>query len=189
MYVAFEGIDTCGKSTQLNILKGKRGDFVYTKEPGGTPLGEKIRELALNFAGIDEKSRFFLFLADRAEHIQKIILPNSGKILISDRSVISGIAYSIFGGLCKDFVLEASKIAVNSVLPDIVIILWMDETTLSSRLHNKTNDEIEKQGIQKLLQIQNEMPGICETLGIKYHKIDASQNIEAIAKQIEEIIG
>ena len=63
------------------------------------------------------------------------------------------------------------------------------KTYIYTRLHNKTNDEIEKQGIQKLLQIQNEMPGICETLGIKYHKIDASQNIEAIAKQIEEIIG
>lgn len=189
MYVAFEGIDTCGKSTQLGILKERRGDFVYTKEPGGTPLGEKIRELALNFAGIAEKSRFFLFLADRAEHIQKIILPNKDKTVISDRSVVSGISYSIFGGLCKDFVLEASKVAVDGVLPDIVIILWMDSQTLSDRLCAKAHDEIEKQGIEKLLQIQEEMPQICERLRIKYHKIDASQSIEAIAKQIEEIIG
>ncbi len=178
MYIAFEGVDTCGKTTQIELLKRAYPDFVYTKEPGGTELGKKVRKLALYHPNIDEKSRFFLFLADRAEHMAKIVHPNLERTIVSDRSIVSGLAYSP----PKNFeqAKSMSLFAVDNILPNLVIILWLDEATMSSRLSLKKADEIEKQGIQKLLAIQERMPQICENLGIKYEKIDGSKTIEDI---------
>ena len=94
MYVVIEGIDTAGKSTQLEILSKKFSDAIFTKEPGATKLGSKLREMALNGEAKSKIAEMFLFLADRAEHIEEVIKPNIDKMIISDRSVISGIAYA-----------------------------------------------------------------------------------------------
>jgi dTMP kinase len=178
LYIAFEGVDTCGKTTQIGLLQKAYPQFVFTKEPGGTELGVKVRELALHHPNIDEKSRLFLFLADRSEHIAKIIRPNLNGTIVSDRSVVSGLAYS-----ASEWFEQAktmSLFAVDNTLPDLVIILWLDEATIEARLSTKTHDEIEKQGIKRLLEIQEAMPQICDNLGIKYEKIDASKTIEEI---------
>ena len=76
MYVVIEGIDTAGKSTQLEILKNKFPNAIFTKEPGGTALGIKLREMILNGEPSSKTAEMFLFLADRAEHTQEIILKN-----------------------------------------------------------------------------------------------------------------
>ncbi len=180
MYVAFEGVDTCGKTTQISLLQKAYPNFIITKEPGGTELGAKVRELALHYPGIDEKSRFFLFLADRSEHIAKVVAPNRQKTIISDRSIVSGLAYSSLERFDYEHTKAVSLFAVSGILPDLIIILWLDEATIKSRLSSKTADEIEKQGIEKLLEIQAKMPQICDDLGIKYEKIDASKSIEEI---------
>jgi dTMP kinase len=180
LYIAFEGVDTCGKTTQIALLKKAYPKFVITKEPGGTELGIKVRELALHHPSIDEKSRFFLFLADRSEHVAKIIRPNQDKTIISDRSVVSGLAYSSFENFEYEKTKEMSLFAVDNILPDLVIILWLNEETIEGRLSMKTADEIEKKGIKRLLEIQEKMPQICDNLGIKYEKIDASKTIDEI---------
>jgi len=183
LYIAFEGVDTCGKTTQIGLLQKAYPEFVFTKEPGGTELGVKVRELALHHPNINEKSRFFLFLADRSEHIEKIVRPNIGKTIVSDRSIVSGLAYS--STEWYEHAKAMSLFAVDGILPDLVIILWLDETTIKTRLSMKTADEIEKQGIQRLLEIQEKMPKICDNLGIKYEKIDASKTIEDIHNTIK----
>ncbi len=178
MYIAFEGVDTCGKTTQIGLLQKAYPQFVFTKEPGGTELGIKVRELALHHPNIDEKSRLFLFLADRSEHIAKVIRPNINSTIISDRSVISGLAYS--SPKWFEQAKTMSLFAVDNILPNLVIILWLDEATIEARLSTKAADEIEKQGIKRLLEIQEAMPQICDNLDIKYEKIDASKTIEEI---------
>jgi dTMP kinase len=90
MYVVIEGIDTAGKSTQLEILKNKFPNAIFTKEPGGTALGIKLREMILSGEANSSLAEMFMFLADRAEHTQEIILKNKNKLIISDRSFISG---------------------------------------------------------------------------------------------------
>jgi len=90
MYIAIEGIDTAGKSTQIELLKKEFKDFLFIKEPGFTDFGKKIREIIFK-DNISKKAELFLFLADRAETIE-IIKQNFNKTIISDRSVISGIA-------------------------------------------------------------------------------------------------
>lgn len=189
MYVAFEGVDTCGKTTQIELLKSSYPQFIYTKEPGGSELGIKIRELALFTPDIDKKARFFLFLADRSEHLEKVVRPNLEKTIISDRSIISGVAYSSFDGYSEDDTVAMSLFAVDNILPQLVFILWLDRDTISKRLSAKTADEIEKQGIERLLLIQSKMPHLCERLGIKYEIIDASDTIEDIHNKIKVKLG
>lgn len=189
MYIAIEGVDTSGKTTQIELLKASFPEFVYTKEPGGSELGKKIRELVLHTPGIDKKARFFLFLADRSEHVQKVVRPNLSKTVVSDRSIISGIAYSSFDGFLEDEIVAMSLFAVDNILPQLVFILWLDECTINKRLSSKRVDEIEKQGIDRLLLIQSKMPKLCERLGIRYEIIDASEKIEEIHNKIKVKLG
>ncbi len=186
MYVVIEGIDTAGKSTQLDILKQKYPDALFTKEPGGTALGQKIRQIALNGEAKSNIAEMFLFLADRAEHNHEIILKNQDKMIISDRSFISGIAYA------KDFdmqqVIDLNLIALDNKLPQKVIMLELSQDELKYRLSQKVQDGIELRGIQYLMDIQNRMKQTIKKLNIDALIIDAKQPIENIAKQIEEFL-
>ena len=76
MYILFEGIDTCGKSTQIELLAQKFEDIVVTKEPGGTAFGVKAREILLSDSLASKRAELLLFLADRAEHYEEVIKPN-----------------------------------------------------------------------------------------------------------------
>ena len=85
MYIAIEGIDTSGKSTQISKLAKHFPDAIITKEPGATDIGKEIREMVLSARAKSKKAEFLLFLADRAEHIQEVIEPNLDKMIISNR--------------------------------------------------------------------------------------------------------
>lgn len=191
MYIALEGIDTCGKSTQIKYLKDKYAQAIITREPGGSVLGTHIRELILKEqtleqdACMDFKTEFLLFLADRAEHTAKIIKPNQDKLIISDRSLISGIAYA------KD-ILQAKEFnlfATDNILPDLVIILKLDEKTLRYRLGQKPNDAIEQRGVRYLLDIQKNIENITKDLKCDLEIIDASNSIESIHNTISNLIN
>ena len=112
MYVVIEGIDTAGKSTQLEILKNKFPNAIFTKEPGGTALGIKLREMILSGEANSSLAEMFMFLADRAEHTQEIILKNKNKLIISDRSFISGIAYAKDRKI--DNLIELNRLATSN---------------------------------------------------------------------------
>ncbi len=188
MYIAIEGIDTCGKSTQIEILKNKYPEFVFTKEPGGTNIGHTIRNIALNIHELDVRCRMFLFLADRAEHMQKIIIPNISNVIISDRSAISGIAYSYDMGIPYETIVHMSKLAVYDIFPDAVIVPWITRDVLEYRLGVKELDAIEKCGVDRLLELQNQIPIACDAVGVRMYKVDASLPIEMVAKEIEKIM-
>ena len=141
MYIAFEGIDTAGKSTQINLLKQVYKDALFIKEPGQTNIGKQLREMIFK-DNISKKTELFLFLADRSETIETIIKPNKDKMIISDRSLISGIAYGLeFFNLLE---LEMfNSFATDKIYPDLVIILKLDKDTLQKRLSIKSHDNIE----------------------------------------------
>ena len=187
MYIAIEGIDTAGKSTQIELLKNEFNDFLFIKEPGFTPLGEKLRNIIFNDV-ICKKSELFLFLADRAETVEKVIKPNINKNIITDRSVISGIAYAM-EFFEFNMLVNLNKFATNSIFPQKVIILKLDKETLISRLSNKTHDNIEKRGIDYLLKIQDNMIEVCNRLEIPYILLDASNSIEEINFRIKKVIS
>ena len=187
MYIAIEGIDTAGKSTQINLLKQKFNDALFIKEPGETNIGIQIREMIFT-QNISKKTELFLFLADRSETINKIIKPNKHKLIISDRSLISGISYGL--EYFNLFELELfNNFATDNIYPDLVIILRLDKTTLEKRLMNKTHDNIEKRGVEYLLSIQDNLITTTNKLCIKNIIIDANSPIEEIHKKIVEQIN
>ncbi len=186
MYLIVEGIDTSGKSTQIELLQKLYPNAITTKEPGGTPMGKKIREMILHEGINNHKSELFLFLADRAEHYKNIINPNRDKIVISDRGFISGIAYALANHeYKKEFLLNLNSFALDNKLPDAIILLKTNEKLLKERMSSKKEDHIEKRGFEYLLKVQSLMIELLEDLNINYKIIDASNTIEEIHKEIK----
>ena len=190
MYIVIEGVDTSGKSTQVELLKKRFQDAVFTKEPGGTKLGKQLREMLLGGLTQSYVAEFFLFLADRAEHFEEVIKPNLEKLVISDRGFVSGIAYAMSNHIEVDFkeMININKIALSSHFPDIVFLLKVDKDTIIKRLGKKSTDSIEKRGIEYLLDVQKNMQNILKEMDIKYVEIDASKDIEEIHEILVENI-
>ena len=186
MYIAFEGIDTCGKTTQIELLKKEYPNALFVKEPGFTNLGKKLRKIIFE-DDISKKSELFLFLADRAELIEKVIKPNLNRLIISDRSVISGIAYAM-EYFDFDMLVNLNRFATDSLFPHFVIILKIDENTLKNRLSQKEHDNIEKRGIDYLLKIQENIITVCNRLEIPYLLINANPSIKEINFRIKKAI-
>jgi dTMP kinase len=191
MYVIIEGIDTSGKSTQIELLKNKFKNAVFTKEPGGTGLGVKIRQMLLEGHVQSTKAELFLFLADRAELFEEIIKPNLNNLIISDRGFVSGIAYAMSNHIKVDFdeFLKLNALALDGNFPDIVFLLRVDKKTILQRLGRKEQDNIEKRGIEYLLDVQKNMQNIIKKINTKYIEIDASKSIDEIHKEIVKNIG
>ncbi|BAJ60463.1 dTMP kinase [Helicobacter pylori] len=187
MYVVLEGVDGAGKSTQVGLLKGRFKSALFTKEPGGTRMGESLRHIALN-ENISELARAFLFLSDRAEHIESVIKPalKEKKLIISDRSLISGMAYSAFSSL------ELNLLATQSVLPEKIILLMIDKEGLKQRLSLKSLDKIENQGTERLLTIQQKIKAhayaLKEKFGCEVLELDAQKSVGDLHRQIAAFI-
>ncbi|MBN2896414.1 MAG: dTMP kinase [Campylobacterales bacterium] len=185
MYLAVEGIDTAGKSTQIALLRDSFPDALITKEPGATPIGTAIRELVLKGEAHDPKSEFFLFLADRAEHASQVLAPNRDRLIISDRSLVSGIAYALTkGGIALETLVAYNRFATNGLLPDTVYLLQLTPQELHHRLCQKKLDGIEARGEAYLMQIQANMITAAQALGCNLVLIDATKPPEAVFAQI-----
>jgi len=189
MYVVIEGIDTAGKSTQLEILKKKYPEAIFTKEPGGTQIGAKIREMVLTGEAQSKVAEMFLFLADRAEHSYQIVKQNPDNIIISDRGFLSGIAYAKTAPL--EIAISLNIMALNGAMPDKIIILELTKEELEYRFSQKERASIEKRGSQYLLDIQSRMIeaiNMINTMGSKQIElivIDAKKSIGDIEKEIQ----
>lgn len=185
MYIALEGIDTCGKSTQIQELKKHFSDAIITKEPGATDIGKEIREIVLNAKAKSKKAEFLLFLADRAEHIKEVIEPNLGKTIISDRSAVSGVAYALSQGeIDSNDLVTLNDFATNKIYPQKVFLLKLTEKELRHRLSQKVLDGIELRGVEYLMSIQDSIIEATKLLGLELVTIDATLSIEEITKQI-----
>lgn len=201
MYIAFEGIDTCGKSTQIELLKKYYPQAIFTKEPGGSFIGDQIRSMILkqpfvedkildevqdacSVNNLDFKTEFLLFLADRSEHVAKVIAPNRDKLIISDRSLISGIAYAVNISQAKEF----NFFATDKICPDMVFLLKMDKNILQERFSQKTQDLIEKRGVDYLFEIQDRVESTVRELGCQLKILDAKRSIESLNIEIRQII-
>ncbi len=148
-YIAFEGGEGSGKSTQAAVL-AERLDALLTREPGGTGLGTRLRELLLNTTdvAIGARSEALLMAADRAQHVDEIVVPTlaAGRHVVSDRSAYSSMAYQ--GGGRKlgiDTIQRLSEFAIGGRWPDIVVLLTVPADAARSRL-DRDLDRIEQAG-------------------------------------------
>ena len=185
MYILFEGIDTCGKSTQIEMLSDKHPEIIITKEPGGTPFGMKAREILLADSLSSKRAELLLFLADRAEHYEEVIKPNKHSLVISDRGFLSGIGYALANhDFDFDELVKLNKFALEDHFPDKVILFLTDMKTLKERTDAKSLDGIELRGLEYLLTVQEHMRQSILKLGIPHLFIDATDNIENIHQTI-----
>ena len=187
----FEGIDTTGKTTQIEKLRKLYPHMIVTKEPGGTPLGQKLRSLLLeeDFK-LSTNAELLLFLADRAEHYAKVVAPNREGLVISDRGFISGIAYALANHAELDlpFLLTLNRFAMGGTMPDKIVLFKTTQKLLTQRMGNKTHDTIEQRGFDYLLDVQAWMEKVVLRLNVPYITIDAGESIETIHQLIEGFI-
>lgn len=192
MLINFEGVDGAGKSTQINLLKEIYKDAIITKEPGGTELGLMIRNYLMNSASkISQRAEIFLFLADRAEHYEKVLKPNYGNLILSDRSFVSGLAYAMANDDNLDIktLIELNKFALCSDFGDKFVFLKANEDLIRQRLFSRgQNDDIESRGIEYLMRVQGFMSIILADLKFEVLEIDASLSPEIIHNKIRKFI-
>jgi len=191
LYILFEGIDGAGKSTQIALMAAAYPQAIVTKEPGGTKLGENLREILLKENDLDKRAEILLFLADRAEHFGKIIKPNLDKMILSDRGFVSGMAYALAGGnFSFEELLNLNKFALQGNFPQKIVFFKADESTLRSRLNSRAQmDGIEARGLGYLLRVQDAMEEILQKLDVCYVTIDAAWDKEKITNLIKEFIS
>ena len=189
MYILFEGVDTCGKSTQIELIKERHPDVIVTKEPGGTAFGAKAREILLHDRLSSKRAELLLFLADRAEHYEEVIKPNPDRLILSDRGFISGIGYALANG---DFNFETlvnlNRFALEDQLPDKIILFLIDMQTLQERTSQKELDSIELRGLEYLLKVQEHMRESILRLDIPHLFIDATEDISTIHTTISHYL-
>ena len=151
MFVTFEGVDGSGKSTQAELLRdalvAEGREAILTREPGGTELGERARDLVLNGPAMTPWAEAALFAAARAELVARIILPalERGADVISDRYVDSSLAYQgIARGIGIEHVLELNLHVVQGLMPDFTILLLLDPDEAARR--SGATDRLEREG-------------------------------------------
>lgn len=191
MYVLFEGIDTCGKTTQIELVANSFKNVVVTKEPGGTAFGKHAREILLEDSLSSKRAELLLFLADRAEHYAQIVKPNKDKLIISDRGFLSGIGYALANGDFNfEHLVELNRFALEGHFPDLIVLFETNMKTLKERTgaEDKTLDGIERRGLEYLIRVQTDMKKSLERLDIPYLLVDATETIETIEKQIKKRI-
>lgn len=132
MFISFEGLDFSGKSTQVELLKkyfvSKGEDVLLIREPGGTSISEKIRDILLDKKNsqMNIETELLLFTASRAQLVNEVIIPalNEGKIVISDRFHDSSIAYQSYGrGISLDFVMNLQNYIIRNVVPALTFFI------------------------------------------------------------------
>ena len=152
LFITIEGPDGSGKSTQLkklcSFLKKRRADFVFTREPGGTAVGERIREIVLdkNHPEMDDLTEAMLYAAQRTQHVREMILPAlmEGKIVICDRFVDSSLVYQGYArGLGED-VKTINDMAIKGAVPDITFLIMVDPETGRRRMKERDMDRLEQ---------------------------------------------
>lgn len=150
VWIALEGGEASGKSTQARLL-AQLLDGVPTREPGGTAVGERLREVLLDpsIAQLDARAETLLMAADRAEHVASVVRPalDAGRIVVSDRSAFSSLAYQGYGrGLPFDEVWRVSDWASGGLWPSLVVLLDVPDHVRASRLRGDVPDRLERAG-------------------------------------------
>lgn len=155
MFITFEGIEGCGKTTQAKKLKAyleEQGkEVLLTREPGGSKLGLELRKilLSLESEGISKECELFLYLADRAEHVKKTIKPalSQKKVVISDRYTDSTLVYQGYGrGIELDLLTKLNSLATENLEPDLTILLDLPvEEGLKRALERNLVDKVSRQ--------------------------------------------
>lgn len=195
LFITFEGADGCGKTTQIELLdkylQEKGFKTLVTREPGAKGLGEKLREILLNYDGeVSPNCESFLFLADRAQHVDCVIKPalKKGIIVLCDRHTDSTVAYQGYGRqLDIEQIKKLNKIAVNGLKPNLTIVFDIDIETSMQRV-GKTKDRMESAGAEFFNRVRNGYLAIAKEEPNRVKIINSADTIENIHKQVVGLV-
>lgn len=190
IFLVFEGGEGTGKSTQMARLASeleRRGyEVVVTREPGGTQLGLRIREILLDpHSRINPRAEAMLYAADRALHVQEVIRPalEAGKIVISDRYLDSSLAYQgLARGLGVDEVLEMNRWATGDLVPDLVVLL--DYNAAAGLERSGQGDRIEKEGVTFHEKVRLAYQTLSQRWPQRFVVVDASSDSDRVAAEV-----
>lgn len=201
LFITMEGPDGSGKSTQIQCIRTffqeKGQNVVITREPGGTPISEKIREIILdrNNCEMDSMTEAMLYAASRAQHVAQVIRPalERGEHVICDRFIDSSMAYQGYGRGLGDCVSIINAYAVKDCIPDLTFLMKLDPGIGKGRIDNQRQDRIE---MEELDFHQRVFKGY-EALELQFPEriigIDADRDVDSISREIishiERLLG
>ena len=191
-YIAFEGIEGCGKSTQATRLAADIG-AVLTRETGGTQIGARIRDVLHDPANthLSPVAEALLIAGDRAQHYAEVLQPNlsNGRHVVSDRSVYSSIAYQGYGrGLDLEQVRAVNRWAIHDRWPDLVVLLDMDHATAMARIGDRALDRFEQEEAGFFERIVEGFRTMSSEDPAHWVVLDGTENADVIATQVRSII-
>jgi dTMP kinase len=196
VFITFEGLDGCGKSTQMEMLAEGLADKGYvitvTREPGGTPLGEGIRSMLLDpmHHGMSARAEALLYAAARAHLVKEVIRPalEDGHIVLCDRYIDSSLAYQGYGrGLGTDYIMLVNDWGTEGLYPDLTLFLDLDDSVRATRL-GAVPDRLEA---EDEAFHQRVLKGFRELLLLHPHRIrrvDAGGDSAAVQERVRAII-
>ena len=189
-FISLEGSDGCGKSTQIALLKQhleRRGfEVVLTREPGGCPISERIRDiiLSLESKGMSDACEALLYAASRVEHVREVIGPalKCGKIVICDRFLDSSIAYQAYGReLGEAFVRQINEPATRQAFPELTLLLELNREESRRRMANGAPlDRLEIEKEDFFARVQRGYDAVAQAEPERIVRIDAARGIEAV---------
>ena len=200
-FIAFEGINGCGKTTLHKLLSAKlkeRGQKVLdTREPGGTQLGLELRKLLLDWKGEPKSHRaeLLMFAADRAEHVDKVIRPNlaQGSWVLTDRFIYSTITFQGHGrGIDRTLIDEANKLAVQGTLPSLVILLDLSPEEAFRRIaarNSQSRDSFEDEELAFHNRIRTGFLECATESEVPFLVLDATKTPEQLCTEAARACG
>jgi len=197
VYIAFEGAEGCGKSTQARRLADALG-AVLTRETGGTVIGQRLRAILHDTAvvDLDDHAETLIVAADRAQHLAQVVRPalGAGRNVVSDRSVYSTLAYQGYGrGLPVGEVRSINEWAIGDTWPDLVVLLVVPDDVSARRMSRRELDRFEQAGDQFHRRVQDGFATMAAADPDHWVVVDASGPIDEVSatirSQVRERLG
>jgi dTMP kinase len=196
MFLSFDGVDGVGKTTQIQLLcrwlEQQQQEVVTCRDPGGTELGEALREIVLRDFNtpIARRSEMLLYMASRAQLVQQVIRPalDQHKTVICDRFLLANVAYQGYaGGLDVNQLWAVGEVAIDGLHPDLTIVLDMDVATAVRRM-DREPDRMESQGSEFLQRVRD---GYLTESRLDHERIvliNADQSVEQVQEDIRQVL-
>lgn len=192
LFISIEGPDGSGKSTQIQYMKDffEANDIpcLFTREPGGTPIGEKLRTIILDKENAEmcDMAEALLYAASRAQHVEELIKPalEDGKVVVCDRFIDSSIAYQGYGRELGDAVRVINEYAVCGCMPDVTFLMELDPSIGKSRISADVQDRLELEKMEFHNRVFEGYKEIAKHYEERFVCIDASRGKEEIRADV-----
>lgn len=196
VFITFEGLDGCGKSTQMELLASALRDRGYvvlvTREPGGTALGEAVRDVLLDprYHGMSARSEALLYAAARAHLVEQVIRPAlaDGQVVLCDRYLDSSLAYQGYGrGLGTDDIVSLNVWATECLFPDLTVYLDLDDAVRSTRLA-AVPDRLEAEDTDFHRRVGEGFRKLLELHPHRIHRVDATGTESEVQTRVQALV-